>query len=323
MYTLILLSARRNSVRQHAISQGHLLLFSCFILALLLTAISGIGYGIFQRYQRTKSEKELQASTEEIKKLVHAKLQVELELAAVNEEMNGIRRMAEKIQEALGILGQGGGDGSMHWNPEDAEGQAKPEQEDISAITDAKPHTHEMPGSITPSILKQEVQPLYNYVSEHQKQIDGYPSILPVELQKTDGKKHAFWYSSRFGWRIHPLTRKREFHQGLDIKTRAGVPVIATADGTVMKVKKSGHLGKIVEIAHDGPQFKTLYAHLKGYADGLKVGHRVTRGQVIGYVGNTGRSTGAHLHYAVYDRSKERWVNPLAYIFDQQPTLSP
>lgn len=319
MYTLILLSARRNSVHQHAISQGHLLLFSCLILALCLTAISGIGYGIFQKYQRTKSETELQAGMEEIKKIVHAKLQVDLELAAVNEEMNDIRRMAEKIQEALGILGQGGGDGSMHWSPEGTEGQANLEQADTSAITDAESDVHEMPGSITPSILKQEVQPLYNYVSEHQKQIDGYPSILPVELQKVDGEKHSFWYSSRFGWRTHPLTRKREFHQGLDIKTRAGVPVIATADGTVMKAKRSGYLGKIVEIAHDGPQFKTLYAHLKGYADGLKVGQRITRGQIIGYVGNTGRSTGAHLHYAVYDRRKEKWVNPLAYIFDQEP----
>ncbi len=323
MYTFILLSARRNSVRQHAISQGRLLIFFCLILALFLTAISGIGYGIFQKYQRNKSETELQASAEEIKKLVHGKLQVELELAAVNEEMNSIRRMAEKIQEALGILGQGGGDSSMQWNPEDAEGQANSEQENISTIADVDPHAHETLGLITPSILKQEVQPLYNYVSEHQKQIDGYPSILPVELQKREGEKHAFWYSSRFGWRIHPLTRKREFHQGLDIKTHAGVPVIAAADGTILKAKRDGYLGKTVEISHDGHQFKTLYAHLKDYADGIKVGQKVTRGQIIGYVGNTGRSTGAHLHYAVYDENKKRWVNPLAYVFDQQPTFSP
>lgn len=321
MYTLILLSSRRNSVRQHAISQGHLLLFSCLILALFVTAISGIGYGLFQKYQRIKSEHELQASAEEIKQLVHAKLQVELELAAVNEEMNSIRRMAEKIQEALGILGQGGGEGSMQWNPEETEEETNPQQEDSSAITDAETYAHEIPGSITPVILKQEVLPLYNYVSEHQKQVDGYPSILPVELQKADGEKHVFWYSSRFGWRTHPLTRKREFHYGLDIKTRAGVPVIASADGKVTKVERNAYLGKIVEIVHDARQFKTLYAHLQGYADGLKVGQRVTRGQVIGYVGNTGRSTGAHLHYAVGKNGK--WVNPLAYIFDQKPTFSP
>lgn len=323
MYTVILLSARKNSVRQHAVSQGHLLLFSCLIFALFLTAISGVGYGFFQKYQRAKFETELQANTEEMKKLVHAKLQVELEFAAVNEEMNSIRHMAEKIREALGILGQGGGDSSIQWNPEDTERQADLEQEDTSAITNVEPDAHEMPGSIIPSILKQEVQPLYNYVSEHQKQIDGYPSILPVELQKLDGEKHVFWYSSRFGWRTHPLTRKREFHQGLDIKTHAGVPVIAAADGTILKAKRNGYLGKTIEISHDGRQFKTLYAHLKDYADRIKVGQRVTRGQIIGYVGNTGRSTGAHLHYSVYDVRKKRCVNPLAYIFDQQPTFSP
>ena len=323
MYTLILLSARKNSVRQHAVSQGHLLVFTCLIFALFLTAIIGTGYAIFQKYQRTKLETELQANTEEMKKLVHAKLQVELEFAAVNEEMNSIRHMTEKIREALGILGQGGGDNSIQWNSEDVEGQANLEQEDTSSIPNVKPDAHEMSGSITPGILKQEVQPIYNYVNEHQKQIDGYPSILPVELQKPDGEKRAFWYSSPFGWRTHPLTRKREFHQGLDIKTHAGVPVIAAADGTILKAERVGYLGKTIEISHDGLLFKTLYAHLKDYVDGIKVGQRVTRGQIIGYVGNTGRSTGAHLHYSVYDVRKERWVNPLSYVFDQQPTFSP
>lgn len=323
MYTLIFLSARKNSVHQHVISQGHLLFFSCFLLALFLTAISGIGYGIFQKYQRTKSENELQANTAEIKKLGHAKLQVELELAAVNEEMNSIRHMAEEIRDALGILGQGGGDSSMQWSPKDTEEHANSEQEDTSTITNVESHTHEMPELITPNTLKQELQPLYNYVSKHQKQLDGYPSILPVELQKSDGEKYSFWYSSPFGWRTHPLTRKREFHRGLDIKTHAGVPVIAAADGTILKAARSRYLGKTIEISHDGLQFKTLYAHLKGYADGIKVGQRVTRGQIIGYVGNTGRSTGAHLHYGIYDVSKKRWVNPLAYVLDQQPTFSP
>ena len=80
------------------------------------------------------------------------------------------------------------------------------------------------------------------------------------------------------GRRIHPLTKRREFHQGLDIKTRAGVPVIAAADGTVVQIGKSGYLGNTVEIRHEASQFKTLYAHLKGYADKLKVGQKVARG---------------------------------------------
>ncbi len=323
MYTLILLSSDKNSVRQHAISQGHTLFFLCILLALLLTAITGTGYGIFQKYQTAKLEKDLQASAEEIEQLVQAKNQVELELAAVNEEMESIRQMTEKIQEALGILGQGGGSGNMDWLPEGAEEHTQIPQEDTSSVIDTVPASERMQGSLTPSILKQEVQPLYNYVSTQQKQIDGYPSILPVKLQKADGEKHVFWYSSGFGWRMHPLTRKREFHRGLDIKTRAGVPVIAAADGTIIKAERNGYLGKTIEIAHDAPQFKTQYAHLKDYAEGLKVGQKVKRGQIIGYVGNTGRSTGAHLHYGIHDANKNAWVNPFAYILDQRPTLSP
>ena len=323
MYTVVFISSRGNSVRQHTINKGHILLFALAVLILLLAGISGIGYGLFQKLHEAGAEKRLQASLAENDQLMKAKLQVESELAGVNEEMKDIRQMAEKIQQALGILGQGGGDSNI---PEVIEGTEKPidtQQENASAIDSLLDHTNETQESLTPSILKHEILFLYDYVSEHQKQLDGYPSILPVKLQQENGEKYGYWYSSGFGWRTHPLTRKREFHQGLDIKTRSGVPVIAAADGSVVTVERSGYLGKTVEIDHEGDGFKTLYAHLKAYADELKVGQKVTRGQIIGYVGNTGRSTGAHLHYGVYDMKKEKWVNPITYIFDQQPTFSP
>ena len=318
MYTLIIMSSQKNSVRQHVIHRGHLLLLSCFILGLLLAAIGGINYGLSQKRQRVSTENELQTRMEkEIQQLTQAKHQVESELAAVNEEMNGIRQMAKKIQEALGILGQGG-----EFNTTSPSGESEPQQTDISAPTDAAPDIHEQQ-KLTPSILKEELQALYNYINAYQKQLLGYPLILPVKLQQENGEQHAFWYSSRFGWRNHPITKNREFHQGLDIKTRSGVPVIAAADGTVVQVEKSGFLGNTIEILHEISEYKTLYAHLQGYAEGLKVNQKVGRGQIIGYVGNTGRSTGAHLHYGVYDMKKERWVNPITYIFDQQPTFSP
>ncbi|RKU19490.1 hypothetical protein C6500_11100 [Candidatus Poribacteria bacterium] len=319
MYTVIIMSSRGNSVRQQVIGKGHILLFS----ALLLGAISGIGYGLFQKFHEAGAEKRLQASLEENDKLMEEKLQVELELAGVNEEMKDIRQMAKKIQQALGILGQGGGDISASGVSTGTEGSGDTQQRNISATDDASDDTHEKQEVLTPSILKHEILPLYDYVSELQKRLDGYPSILPVKLQQENGEKYGYWYSSGFGWRTHPLTKKREFHQGLDIKTRSGVPVIAAADGSVVKIERNGYLGKTIEIDHEGDEFKTLYAHLKDYADGLKVGQKVTRDQIIGYVGNTGRSTGAHLHYGVYDMKRERWVNPIAYILDQQPTFSP
>ena len=324
MYTLILMSSRGDSVRQQAISQGHVLFFSIVVSVLFLAGLGGLGYGLFQKQQRAVSEKGLQTSMEKFEELVHAKLQIESELTAIDEEMNSIRQMAEQIQQTLGILGQGGGNVNATWpSEEETDGQTAPQQEDPDAIPDTVTETQETQTLLTPSILKQKIQPLYEYVSEYQKQMDGYPSILPVDLQKESGEKYGFWYSSPFGWRTHPLTKRREFHQGLDIKTRSGVPVIAAADGTVIKAERESYLGNIVEITHEGLRFKTLYAHLKGYPDGLEVGQQVKRGQVIGYVGNTGRSTGAHLHYGIYDVIKEKWVNPLAHIFDQQPTFSP
>ena len=323
MYTVILMSSRGNSVRQHVINPGHILLFVSILSTLLLAGTSGIGYGLFQRFHEAGAEQRLQASLEENDTLMQSKLQVELELAGVNEEMKDIREMAEKIQQALGILGQGGGDSSVSGVSNGTEGSVDTQQENIAATDDTSDDTPEKQEVLTPSMLKHEILPLYDYASEHQKQLDGYPSILPVKLQQENGEKYGYWYSSGFGWRIHPLTKKREFHQGLDIKTRSGVPVIAAADGKVVKIERNSYLGKIIEIDHEGDQFKTLYAHLKGYADGLKVGQKVTRGQLIGYVGNTGRSTGAHLHYGVYDIENKKWVNPIKYIFDQQPTFSP
>ena len=323
MYTLVFMSSRGNAVRQHTISKGHILLFAFAVLVLLLAGIGGIGYGFFQKLHEDGIAKKLQMSLEENDQLRQAKLQVESELAGVNEEMKDIRQMAEKIQQALGILGQGGGDNGVSLAPEGSEVPVDTQQENASATDGSSDYTNERQELLTPSILKHEILSLYDYISEHKKQIDGYPSILPVKLQQENGEKYSYWYSSGFGWRMHPLTKKREFHQGLDIKTRSGVPIIAAANGTIVKAETSGYLGETVEIEHEGNQFKTLYAHLQDYAEGLEVGQKVTRGQIIGYVGNTGRSTGAHLHYSVYNVATEKWVNPIKYILDQQPTFSP
>ena len=317
MYTFIIMSSHKNSVRQYVIGRGHLLLLSCLILGLFFAAIGGFSYGLFQKRQRVSTENELQTRMEkEIQQLTQAKRQVESELAAVNKEMNDIRQMAKKIQEALGILGQGGDP-----NITSSVGESEPQQPDISAFTGAVPDTDDH--QLTPSILKKELRALYDYINAYQKQLLGYPLILPVKLEPENGERHTFWYSSQFGWRNHPLTKNREFHHGLDIKTRAGVPVIAAADGTVVQVEESGFFGNTIEIVHEVSEYKTLYAHLQGYAEGLKANEKVVRGQIIGYVGNTGRSTGAHLHYGIYNMKTEKWVNPTLFIFDQDPMFSP
>lgn len=322
MYTFIIMSSGGKSFRQHPIGPWHLLLFALAALIAVVGTVGGIGYGLHEKNRAIAAEKQRQNSLEKIERLEQEKLIVETELKNVEAEMNDIRDMAVKVKQGLGLFGQGGGtyeptpdaqtDAGL-WQPANANG-AGTDTETYNGNSETQ--------TITPYVLRQEVQPLYDYVVEHQAQANGYPSILPVQLEQGDGKKKlVFWYSSPFGQRIHPLTKKREFHRGLDIKTRPGVPVIAAADGTVTKVKREVYLGKMVEINHTAQRLKTLYAHLQGYADGLKPGQQVKRGQVIGYVGNTGRSTGAHLHYGVYDARQRKWVNPIGYILDQEPVF--
>ena len=106
MYSVIFMSSRGNSVRQYAINQGRAWLLVLVIFAVFLAMIGGLGYGLFQRHEKADSDKKLQATVEENDKLT-------LELAGVNEEMKDIREMVGKIEQALGILGQGGGDHSV------------------------------------------------------------------------------------------------------------------------------------------------------------------------------------------------------------------
>jgi len=102
--------------------------------------------------------------------------------------------------------------------------------------------------------------------------------------------------SSRFGKRKHPISKKWKTHKGVDYAASRGTPVRATADGKVVLAGRKGGYGNTVVISHAG-RFSTLYAHMKGFAKNVRSGSRVKQGQIIGYVGSTGYSTGPHLHY--------------------------
>jgi murein DD-endopeptidase MepM/ murein hydrolase activator NlpD len=114
------------------------------------------------------------------------------------------------------------------------------------------------------------------------------------------------WLTGTFGGRSDPFTGEPGFHQGIDISTEKGRPVIATADGTVMSASYTGEYGNLVVLKHDFG-LSTRYGHLTAF--NIKPGQPVKRGDVIGYVGSTGRSTGAHLHYEILANGK--LLNPL------------
>jgi murein DD-endopeptidase MepM/ murein hydrolase activator NlpD len=114
------------------------------------------------------------------------------------------------------------------------------------------------------------------------------------------------WLSGTFGGRPDPFTGEPAFHQGIDISTEKGQPVYATADGTVESAAPSGDYGNMIALKHDFG-LATRYGHLSRF--NVKVGQSVKRGDIIGFVGSTGRSTGAHLHYEILASGK--LINPL------------
>jgi len=128
-----------------------------------------------------------------------------------------------------------------------------------------------------------------------------YPSIKP-----TRG-----YISSSFGRRLHPVFQKMNFHSGIDLRTSKGTPILATADGRVIKTSKMGGFGRTITIDHSYG-IHTFYAHCSKI--NVEEGQVVKRGEVIAYVGQTGTTTGDHLHYEVHVYSVPK--NPLNFILD-------
>jgi len=118
--------------------------------------------------------------------------------------------------------------------------------------------------------------------------------------------------TSGFGMRSHPILGYTTLHKGVDFGAPTGTPIQAAGDGVVEMAGWNGAYGKYVRLKHNST-FATAYAHMSTFASGLKPGQRVRQGQIIGYVGSTGRSTGPHLHYEVHREGKQ--INPLSVRF--------
>lgn len=143
-----------------------------------------------------------------------------------------------------------------------------------------------------------------DFYKNHEDMLRHLPAIQPVSNK--DLKRTA----SGFGYRIHPIYQTRIFHDGMDFSCDIGTPVYATADGVVKNARWERGYGYIVTIDH-GYGYETRYAHLKSF--NVKRGQKVVRGETIALSGNTGRSSGPHVHYEVLQRGRP--VNPANYYF--------
>jgi murein DD-endopeptidase MepM/ murein hydrolase activator NlpD len=143
-------------------------------------------------------------------------------------------------------------------------------------------------------------------VKNKEKLLASTPAIQPLSNKDLDR------VSSGFGYRIDPLYKTVKFHPGLDFTAPQGTPVYATADGVIEIAGNLGNgYGNHIVIDH-GYSYNTLYGHL--YKIKVKRGQKVKRGEVIGYVGNTGKSTGPHLHYEVIKRNKH--LDPIYFFYN-------
>lgn len=146
---------------------------------------------------------------------------------------------------------------------------------------------------------------VYKLAKTKEVMLAAIPGIQPVSNK--DLKRIA----SGFGFRIHPIYKTLRFHDGIDFTAPTGTPIYATGNGVIMRKKgrMSGY-GIVVKINH-GFGYETLYAHCSKII--VKPGQKVKRGEIIGYVGNTGRSTGPHLHYEVIKNGKK--INPIHFFY--------
>lgn len=158
-------------------------------------------------------------------------------------------------------------------------------------------------------VLRNQKITLYRY-EDSKGNVDYYTASGQALKRTLDRKPLAFRnarISSPFGRRLHPILKKHIIHWGVDYAAPQGTAIYAGGDGVVQVAKYNGGYGNYIKIRHNS-EYSTAYGHMSKFAKGMRPGVRVTQGQIIGYVGSTGRSTGPHLHYEVIQNGKR--VNP-------------
>jgi murein DD-endopeptidase MepM/ murein hydrolase activator NlpD len=150
--------------------------------------------------------------------------------------------------------------------------------------------------------IESNLSSLLSFFESDSLRLASTPSIMPA----------SGWMASVYGHRNDPFTGAWTMHWGIDISTNTGNPIQATADGIVVKVQTDKYLGKNVTISH-GNGFTTVYGHMSNFA--VKAGQKVKRRDIIGYIGQTGKAAGPHVHYEVFRDGKR--VDPRNFLLEE------
>jgi murein DD-endopeptidase MepM/ murein hydrolase activator NlpD len=307
--SFVVLSNSGAPAKQVSASKTSIRLVSFFLVACLIF----FGYVIYDYFQLKKTTlhlknrethltgelAEIQNQRKQIQDFANEINSLKSKLVALNNFETKIRIIAniEKTDDSNNIFGVGGS------VPEDLDAGLPLMEKHNSLIRDM----HEQIDVLNRASIHQqnEFESLLKSLEDQQNLLASTPAIRPISR----GEKS--WVTSSFGFRQSPFTGQREFHQGYDISAREGTPVLATADGVVIFVGRKGLLGSTIIIDH-GHGMVTRFGHCQKFLK--KRGEKVKRWEPVALVGNTGRSTGPHVHYEV--RLNGIPVNPTKYILN-------
>ena len=304
--SIFALSNTGSSVKHITVS-GAFIFFLSFFIIIGLVSFGFVFYdyvtvrkiavnaGNFERKNFVQQE-EISEQRKQIQNLAHKIEALKTKLVSLKKFEKKIRVIAniEKTDEQNDFFGVGGS------NPEILDAQIQVTKKHNSLIREMHEQLEQFDHAA--ETQKKDFKTLFKKLEEQQNLLASTPAIRPIDKG---------WISSKFGYRVSPFTGRKEFHRGLDLATRQGDPIFATADGLVTFSGTKGLLGKTIVIDH-GHGMVTRYGHI--YKILKKRGDRVKRGDIIALVGSTGHSTGPHVHYEV--RLNGISVNPEKFILN-------
>ncbi len=304
-YTVLVIDDKGSPVRERVVSK-RLMAALVATVCITISAIAAGGYH-YTRLYRSVAEKEqmqsqimrqradIESQRKQLQTFAQNINELKANLISLNEFESKIRILAnlehKADQASLFAIG-----GSM---PDDLDTDLPLKEGHDSLVRDM--HTHINQVNQASAVQQNSFETLLKSLKSKRNLLASTPSLRPAKG----------WVSSDFGYRVSPFTGRREFHKGIDIANHQDTPIIAPADGVITYAQEKWLIGNMITIDH-GYGMLTRYGHLHKMLK--KKGERVKRGETIALMGNTGRSTGPHVHYEVHLNGVP--VNPMHYILD-------
>jgi len=279
----------KQKFKQLGIHSGFSLIIALVFIVLSYPIVSRI-IGRQQLAQNEKIRKEYKQLTNQFSEVAHELSVLQLRDDSIYSDIFGV----EPIAQSLRAAGTGGTDKTSHLEGFD----------NSNLMIQSAKQLHELEAKL--AVHKDRFETIAALSKTRSQKLATIPAVQPIH------NHNLIRTSSGFGMRIHPVYHVKKMHTGIDFTAKVGTEIHATGDGVIQEVsnRNTGY-GKHVIIKH-GFGYQTLYAHMSKIT--VKAGQNITRGQVIGHVGNTGTSTGAHLHYEVIKHGRK--INPANFFFN-------